>query len=236
MSNKKQAPKRVTGVTPRGVFVFPNLIKPDYGTDEYPKEGGEYNVRLRMSVADAQPMIDKLQVELDKAVQDAEQKFAALPVATRKKLKEVTVNDFYQEVFDKETEEPTGEVEFRFKMTASGTNKKGEAWERKPALFDAKGQPLTKLKAIYGGTIGKVSYSVGPYFVGGTGAAGISLYLEAAQIIELRQGGARSASGYGFGAEEDGYDSTEDSHGFGDESEGSEGDDTQDGADGPEDF
>lgn len=214
MTDKK---KLVRGTTPKGIFKYPNLIKPDYGTKEFPKKDGEYNVRLILEGKAAQELIAKLQPEMDKALAEAEEKFAQLPVATRKRLKGVTPNPFYTEVFDKETEEPTGQFEFRFKTAASGVNKKGERWERTVPIFDAKGKPVKNLKGIWSGTVGKIAYSVSPYFVAGSGAAGITLYLEAVQIIELNAGSGRSASEFGF-SEEEGFDASEESHGFEDES------------------
>lgn len=207
----------VRGTTPKGIFKYPNLIKPDYGTKEFPKKNGEYNVRLILEGKAAQELIAALQPEMEKAIAEAEEKFAQLPVATRKRLKGVSPNPYYTEVFDKETEEPTGQYEFRFKTAASGVNKKGERWERTVPIFDAKGKPVKNLKEIWSGTVGKVAYSVSPYFVAGSGAAGITLYLEAVQIIELNAGGGRSASEFGF-SEEDGFDSSEESRVFDDES------------------
>lgn len=209
--------KKVRGTTPKGIFKYPNLIKPDYGTKEFPKKDGEYNVRLILEGEAAQELIAKLQPEMDKALAEAEEKFAQLPVATRKRLKGVAANPFYTAVFDKETEEPTGQFEFRFKTTASGVNKKGERWHRTVPIFDAKGKPVKNIKEIWSGTVGKIAYSVSPYFVAGSGAAGITLYLEAVQIIELNAGSGRSASEFGF-TEEEGFEASEESHGFEDES------------------
>lgn len=207
MADKK--PQNFKGTTPRGTFRYPALSKPDFGTKDYPKPDGEYKVGLILSEEDAQPLIKDLQPAYDKAIEEAEAKFAELPVATRKKLKEVTKNDLYTIEYDKETEEPTGNLIFNFKMKASGKNKKGEAWNRKPAIFDAGARkPLVKVPEIWGGTIGKVSFEAVPYFVSGTGAAGLSLRLNAAQIIELRSGGQRDASDYGFG-EEDGFEASD---------------------------
>ena len=226
---EKAKPFKAT--TPRGVFKFPNLVTPDFGTKDFPKPAGEWNVRLILEADEAQALIKKLRPEFDKAKMKAEEEFAKLPIATRKKLKEVTFNDFYTEVYDKDTEEPTGQYEFRFKSTASGVTKDKKKWERKVALFDAKGVPIKKIAAIWGGTVGKVSFTASPYFIPGTGAAGLILRLEAAQIIELSAGGSRNASEYGFG-EEEGYDSTEESAGFTDETGGDDsaagGDDTVD--------
>lgn len=238
MSNEKK-PKNFTATTPvKGVFKFPNLTKPDFGTKEHPKEGGEYNVRLVYTEDEAESLNKMLAPVVAKALEEAEAEFAKLPVATRKKIGAIKENPVFNEIYDRDTEEPTGEVEFRFAMKASGKNSKGEKWERKPTIFDAKGKPVT-LKAIWGGSKGKVSFEAVPYFISGSGAYGVKLYLRAVQVIDLNQGGSRSAADFGFGAE-DGFDGSEVSEeaageGFNDEDSDNEG--AGDGAAGnPEDF
>lgn len=221
MANKK--PKNPEFVSPRGIFRYPKLNEPDYGTKEFPKPDGEYSVRLILTEAEAEPLVEQLQPHLDAAVAEAQEKFKELPVATRKKLKEVTVNELFQVEYDQETEEPTGNVIFKFAMKASGVTKDKKPWSRKPVIFDAKGKKLTKPDPIWGGTEGKVAFEVRPYFIAGTGAAGLKLGLNAVQIIELVSGGGRDAEGYGFGAE-DGYEAddnedAEDNGTFQDESD-----------------
>lgn len=210
--------KRQKFITPAGTFKFPALTKPDFGNEKFPQPNGVYKVVLILSRAEAQVLIDKLQPLYDEAVEKGQEEFGKLKVETRKKLKSITENPLFSEVYDKETEEPTGDVEFSFKMVASGTNKKGEAWSRKPDLFDAKGKPLKGDVAIWGGTKGKVCFTTNAYFIPATGAVGLSLKLEAAQVIELVSSGSRSASSYGFG-EEEGYEFEEsDAAPFSDES------------------
>lgn len=229
-TNKRQ--KNPEFVTPRGVFRYPKLNEPDYGTKDFPKPDGEYSVRLILTEAEAEPFLKKLQPVLDEAVADAEEKFKALPVATRKKLKEVTVNDLYQIEYDPETEEPTGNFVFKFAMRASGTTKAGKKWERKPVIFDAKGKKLTPVPQIWGGTEGKAAIEARPYFIAGTGIAGLKLSLNAVQIIELVSGGGRDAEGYGFG-EEDGFEADDNE----DTDNGTFQDDSGSGEeDGPEEF
>lgn len=208
MAEKKQ--KAPSFVTPKGVFRYPALIKPDYGTKEYPKVNGEYKVSLILTEEEAQPLIEKLQPLHDAAVSEGEEKFKELKIEQRKKLKELTVTDLYTVEYDKETEEPTGNLIFKFSSSASGKSAKdGSTWTRKPpTLFDSKGKPLTNVSAIWGGTVGKVAFDVGSYFVGGTGLAGLKLYLTAAQIIDLVAGGSQNAAGFGFG-EEEGYEAEE---------------------------
>lgn len=207
--NKKKSYPKFT--SPKGTFRYPKLTEPDYGNEKFPKPDGEYKVDLILSAEEAKPLIDKLQPLHDEAMQQAQVLFDKLSVKTRKDFEKKGVtgpvaNTFYSEIYDEETEEPTGDVYFRFKMKASGKSKKtGKKWSRKPAIFDAKGKPMLKAPDIWGGTIGKVSFEAIPYFVDGTAAAGIRLSLNAAQIIELRSGGGGNAESYGFG-EEEGYE------------------------------
>lgn len=207
MADKKH--KNPSFTSPRGVFRYPALSKPDYGNEEFPKPDGEFKVQLILDAATAQPLLDKIQPLYDAAIAEGEEKFKGLKVEQRKKLKELKVNDLYAPEYDRETEEETGNLIFKFAMVASGKNQKGEEWSRKPALFDAKGKPLPKTApAIWGGSEGKVSFEAVPYFISGTGAAGLKLRLQAAQVIELVSGGQRDAGAYGFGAE-DGYEASD---------------------------
>lgn len=203
--------KKLTITTPAASFKFPKLAEPDYGTKEYPKPHGEYNVTLILDEADeeTQAFLKALQPAYDEAIAAAEEKFSKLKVAQRKKLGTITQNPLYTEVFDEETEEPTGQIEIKVKTAAGGVYKdgpkKGKKWTRKLPVYDAKGAIMKKVPEIWGGTVGKASISYGPYFIEGTGLSGLTLRLEAVQIIDLVQGGQRAASSYGFGAE-DGYE------------------------------
>jgi hypothetical protein len=200
--------------TPKGVFKFPRLNEPDTKFNK----NGEYSVKLIVPMAEAKALADKLAPAFDAAKLEGETRFKELPVASRKKLGELTVNPLFTEVFDEETEEPTGEVTFNFKMTASGVSKKtNKPWSRKPAIFDATGKPMVNAPSIWGGTVGKVSFEVVPYWNAAAGACGLSLRLQAVQVIDLVSGGGRSAGEYGFG-EEEGYAHDPSGEGFSDES------------------
>lgn len=198
-------------ISPRGVFVYPALNKPDLGTKDYPKPDGEYKVSLRVPVATAEAWRDGALKNIIQAARDeAEQEFAKLPVATRKKLKEITWNEVGTDEYDKTTEEPTGFVLFKFSMKASGIRKADKKpWSRKPQIFDSRGKALEKPPEIWGGSEGYVSFEASPYFIPGTGAAGVSLRLNAVQLVKLVQGGQRDASAFGFAAQDDGFDSSE---------------------------
>ena len=194
--------------TPKGIFAFPALHAPDYGKEPYLKPNGVYKVSLVMDkdAPATQAFLEALEPHYKEAIAEAEEAFKQLPVASRKKHGKITVNDLYVERYDKETEEPTGEIEFRCAMDASGEfktgPKKGERWTRKPLVFDAKGNRIKDVPEVWGGTEGKLRVQLRPYFVTGTATAGLKLGLLAAQIIHLVEGGERSAEGFGFGEEE----------------------------------
>lgn len=212
MSNKR--PDRPKFTSPRGTFVWPELVKPGYGTDKFPKPDGIYKVTLRLDDEGNAKLQAMLAKTLEQAKAEAEEAFAALPVANRKKLGEIKLADVGNPEYDRDTEEPTGNTLVRFTMKASGDRKRngqptGERWERKPFLFDARGTPIKNPPAIWSGTEGCISFEAVPYFVAGTGVYGLSLRLQAAQIIVLRSGGGSADAGaYGFGAadDEDGYE------------------------------
>jgi hypothetical protein len=197
--------------TPRVRLVWPKLTNPDYGTKDYPKPDGEFSTRAvaRLDDPAIQEFLEKLRPFYEQALAWAKEEFMKLKPETRKKLRAVTPNPLYTELLDPVTEQPTGEIEFRFARKASWVSQRGPtAGQRirsRVALFDARGQVIQKAPEIWSGTIARVSFTATPYFIPGTGAAGLKLGLDAVQILVLRRGGERSAADYGFVPEEDGY-------------------------------
>jgi hypothetical protein len=240
MADQKR--KIITLATPKLPFVWPKLNEPDYGNEKFPKPEGEYQVRLRGALSDpaVTAFLKLLEPHYKAALANAEEEFKKLKVDVRKKLGSVKPNDLFTTLYDKETEEPTGEIEFKFAMKASGEVKKGpragKKWTAKPAIFDAKGKALANPPTIWGGTIGKISFEIveGGYFIPGTAAAGLSMKLKAVQLIELSNGSAKDAKGFGFG-EEDGFEAGDDNT-FADETGGTTEQASSDTDAGNEDF
>jgi len=244
---RKSLPKFTS---PRLVFKFPKLDKVDYGSKDYPKPDGEFSLKGVMKAGE--PVTDKflltLQPLYDAAIASAEEEFKKLKVETRKKLGAVKPNDLFTTLYDQETEEPTGFIEFKFAMKASGISRKEEEmaakegrkpkrWNRKPDIYDARGNAMRKAPEIWGGTIGKVSFEASPYFIPGTGAAGLKLALKGVQILDLVQGGQRTASSHGFGEEEGySYEEPEDGAEASEDGEATEADDRVATDDGSADF
>lgn len=235
MTDKTEKPT-LKLTTPRIRLAWPKLSAPDYGSKDYPKPDGEFSTKgvLKLDDPQTQAFLAKLQPFHDLAVKMGEAEFLKLKPETRKKLKEVSVNPLYTELLDKETEEPTGEIEFKFAKKASYVAQKGpKAGQRintTLAIFDGLGEVIRKVPDIWSGSIAKVSFTATAYFIPGTGAAGVKLNLDAVQLIVLRKGGEKSASEHGFGKEEDAYTHSGDEtqEGGSDEAGGDEGASTTD--------
>ena len=75
MSEKKKNPVLTS---PRGVFKFPKLSEPDFGTKEYPAPDGKYSVNLILQANDraAQAFIRALQPLHDAAIEEAREEFS----------------------------------------------------------------------------------------------------------------------------------------------------------------
>jgi hypothetical protein len=159
----KQNIVRVT--SPQGIAVYPKIEKPDTKFDV----NGVYSVDLDLSGDDATELAAKLQ-----KIADAD--YANECKAKGKKgLKRADMPW-------KQTED--GKTRFKFKLKAKGGTGEKQ-WDQKPALFDAKGNPVKDLN-VGSGSIIKVAFDAVPYFTAMVGH-GISLRLRAVQVIELRQ-------------------------------------------------
>jgi hypothetical protein len=196
MAKRERLPEYTT---PRGVYKFPWLGKPDTG----PKDGSfkmepTYRVSLVLEGDEA--------AALKKQIEDAHRANVKAVAAKNKGKKIKEVDRPYKPETNDDGEE-TGATEFTFKMKAESKMEDGTVIKRKPALFDAKLKKLPADTKVGGGTVGKVSYQLYPFYTAGLGA-GVSLRLLAAQIIDLKTFGERDGKGYGFG-EEEGYEAPE---------------------------
>ncbi len=172
-----------TFTTAKGIAYSPYISAPDTKFDEQ----GHYKVNLCLSEADAQPVIELIKqtvVEGIKALKkdkpNMEIKQAPLP--------------FSKEVDDDGN--PTGNVIVKFKSKAA----------YKPAVFDSKGNMMTKSN-IYGGSELKVNGSCAFFHTAMIGA-GVSIRLRAVQVIQYVEG-ASGANKFGFD-EVDGFTVEED--------------------------
>ena len=187
--------------TPIAIAKWVTLGKPD---TKYKAEG-EYRVTL--SLPKDAPETVKFLAQLDAfyvvAVKAVKDKLLSDPKTKLKAKTLKTSNAPYKADLDQEGNE-TGNILVSFKAKASGVKKDKSPWVFKPGMFDAKGIPIAKETSVWGGSKLRVSYQVSDYYVAASGEAGLSLKLQAVQILDLKTGGGRDASAYGF-EEEEGY-------------------------------
>lgn len=214
-------------VTPRGIAVFPKLNKPDF---KFATEGS-YETKLQIAPDSDDAVIGRdsvTQAELIAALETMRDEFlvekkaelaASKDPKAKAKARTITTRDIGEPALDDDGNE-TGELVIKAKMKASGVGKDGKPWKRTPKLFDAHNKAM-KIDgpAIYGGSTLKLAAKAVPYYMAAENFVGVSLYLEAVQVLDLVTGGGRSASAYGFGSEEGGYaaDESDDSSAFSDE-------------------
>lgn len=198
---KNDKPKRNRYTSPKGEALFASVVNVDYGTEQYPNPKGGYKLTLALESAAADKLRGMLVEEIDMARNIAEDKFQELKPATRKKLGSMTFNELGVEEYDKD-DQPTGRILFRFKTSAFYEKRDGTKMQRKVPLFNSMMQPVLLKEEPGNGSLVRVAFTCAPYFVEGQGAGGLSLYLDAVQIIKLNLFGGRSASDYGFGEED----------------------------------
>lgn len=182
-------------ITPKGTLIYPWLTKAD--TKFNPD--GEYRTTFAVPQEAAESFCSKLDQILDSFYK--EQVANAKNPAEAKKIKKA---EPYTPQYDDNGDE-TGNVIFKMKLKALVKMKDGSEYAQKPKLFDAQGNPLPAKVNPYGGTQAKISVQVVPYLMPATKECGLSLRLQAVQVLQLvAGGGGGDADSFGFG-KEDGY-------------------------------
>jgi len=155
------------------------------------KEQGEYSVKLQFKVdsPEGQAIIDFLNEKMDEAEAEAKAK------SGRKKVK--VAEPPYKMVEDEEGE-PTGEATIKFTMLHRNKTKEGTEYFKTPALFTADGQPLPEDVKVGSGSLVIVRGVARTYYVSEQTGAGVSLKLQAVQVLEAKSGGVASFEKSGF--------------------------------------
>jgi len=205
MAPTKDSKKKRTYCTPLGSALFVHVVEPDYGTEKFPVKEGQFSLTLILD-ADATAILkSKLKDDLEDAREYAQEEFGKLKRATREKLGDLTFNALCEPEYDKD-DEPTGNYRWKFKTGAFLKDKTtGKKRARSVPVFDSMNQRVTLKEEPGNGSAVCVSFTTAPYFVEGQGMGGLSLFLNALQVVRLNKHGERSASDYGFAASEEGF-------------------------------
>lgn len=156
---------------------------------------GDYSINLQMPVAEGAAMSEQLeaivQAEFNKAVK-----------ADPRLKNTLTTQDVCQPVYDRDTGDDTGNVEFKFKLKAKVQKRDGTYYEQQPAVIDSKKVPMTNDILIGNGSRVKVAFEPIPYVMQTNKKVGVALRLKAVQVIDLVEYGNSAASVFD---EEDGF-------------------------------
>ena len=174
-----------------GTAMWAKVFEPD--TKFNP--AGDYSINIQMPEAKSVAMSEKLETIVQAKFDEA--------VENDPRLKNtLTTQPVCQPVYDRDTGDATGNVEFKFKLKAKIQKKDGTWYEQEPAVVDAKRTPMTKETLIGNGSKVKVAFEPIPYVMQATKKVGVSLRLKAVQVIDLVEYGNSSASVFD---EEDGF-------------------------------
>ena len=170
-----------TRVSVVGESIYPHLNKPDVRFNDW----GEFKVTLKVGKQDASAMVKLFDQAIEDNLATAEKEAKGKTVKSAPKPYKIEGDNVF----------------FKFKMKASGVNKKTqEKFTQRPQLLDSKKNPIAPSTSIWGGSIMKIAYQPVPYFTPMLGA-GVSLRLKAVQVIKLVEGKSNNIF-----KEEDGFE------------------------------
>jgi len=187
------------GTTPKGRFEYAKVFEPQTKIGDQAIEP-TYSATLIMNDSEeVQEFINQLQGELEKATGLAEE--AASKVKGRKAKMPICHDENFGQVYDDDGN-PTGEFYIKAKAKAEGETQAGKRWKFKPTVFDAKGKPFPEQDPplVGNGSTGRLAITA--YAYAAPIGYGVSIRLDAAQVLNLVEYNGRSASDYGFAVEE----------------------------------
>jgi len=179
--------------TSKGVAVYPHLNKPDTKF----KDTGVYHIKVKYEKDDeyAQALAKQIDAAMKESLAKVREGVAKEKGA--EKAKKIGLADKPYSV-----DEEDGSYTFGFKMNAQGKSRKtGETFTQKPVVYNAAGIPTEGMK-VGGGSIVRVSFELVQFPSDISKAtpkvgAGVSLRLQAVQVIKLVEYGA-NAEYHGF--------------------------------------
>lgn len=190
-------------LTPVGFLGWPCAIQePDtkFADDKDPNDKGDYKARMVFSKEDpkAKAFLANLESIWEQFANEEQAKLG------KKKLKTDEESLPWADELDRETQEPTGNIVFRFKLRARVTKKDGTFFEQRPKVFGGGDNKLiVNVPPIGAGSQVVLS---GKVHLWHTSKAGMTLWLEAVQLRKLVEKDAGGkAEDYGFEAADGGY-------------------------------
>lgn len=180
--------------TPIGTLAFPVFLdEPDtkFAADNDENDKGEFKSRLIVSESDSEGFRNQVDEMYSNYIESLKEELG------KKKIKTSLDNlPYFPELDD--DDEPTGNYVFRFKLTARVNTRDGRFFDQAPRLFDASNNHMIESPNVGPGTKCRIAGVINPWYNGGKGA-GLSLWLQGVQIIELHEKGNLMRDGEDFG-------------------------------------
>lgn len=186
--------KRERLTTPRAALKFSNLLKPNtkFAKGDDP---GNFDAVILLTPK-TNPEHKAFMAGLKKRTDEA----AAAQIQSDPKLKTYKVAYPYKPDRDAEGNE-TGNYTIRFKTSARNP----DGTTRVVPLFDASGQPVTSAPRIGRGTEVCISYNPKGFAMPKDRELGLTMYLNAVQILKLVEYVGGGSGSYGFQTDEEGW-------------------------------
>lgn len=193
----------LTGATPKGEVQYAHVFEPQTKIGEQTIDP-TYSVTLFFKADE--PAVETLMTQLGEQLRIAEE--MATEQVSKVKGRKPKLPTCHDENFGPEIDEngnETGRVYVKAKAKAEGVTQSGKKWAFKPAVFDGTNTPFPEENppAIGNGSICRAAITAFPYAA--AIGYGVSIRLDALQVINLIEYNGKSAESYGFEAEEDGY-------------------------------
>lgn len=203
MAEKKEVAEcfKKTYMTPQGEAAYPHIAEPQTKFNDE----GLYDVTMYFDETSGGKLVERLSEAYNQACEEAKKKYEEQKPQYKKDNPNINFEQFYREEVD-DNGFSTGRIFVKFKKKASVKTKDGRILNFNVPVFDKYNQPMDKeiVKKASSGSIMKCAFKVSPYFVIAGAKAGISLQLEAVQIIEMKEWtDSKSAADYGFQSFED---------------------------------
>lgn len=186
-------------LTPICITGFSSIDVPDtaYAEEKDPDDHGVFKAMLRMpkDAPETKKFIAELQEHFDQFI--AEEK------AEKGKTPKIHPDGIpWADELDRETEEPTGNILVRTKLKAFVRLKSGKGFPQRPKLFNANRDIIADPPAVGMGSTVRVSGQVNLWH---TSKAGMTLWLEGMQILDLveRNKVRETADEFGFDNEDE---------------------------------
>lgn len=194
--------KRPKFTSPVATLGWPAAIDvPDTHFSDEKNENDKGDFKARIVMDKDSPECKKFLAELEALYEQGYQE--ACTANNKKSLKTDDDSRPWAEEKDRDTDEPTGNMVFRFKLKARVEKKDGTFFDQRPKVFGSDAKLLSNVPPIGPGSKVQIAGQVHCWF---TSKFGMTLWLEGVKLVELvEKNSGGTAADYGFEAEEGGY-------------------------------